>query len=177
MHSKKKDQASPKVPAKTAPRLFAWLASATLLLLIITSQFFPRGNYPGLRIIGVVTLLTAAVFIFTPFYQLTKYGRSRSGTTYMYPEKVVQQGLYAYIRHPQYFGYMLLACGFALLSQHWGAVLLAILTITFFYLQALQEERYCVTHFGTPYQRYLHRIPRFNLIEGVWRVLRGNNHD
>jgi protein-S-isoprenylcysteine O-methyltransferase Ste14 len=90
----------------------------------------------------------------------------------MQAEEVVQQGLYALIRHPQYFGYMLLTCGFALLSQHWVAVLFAILSVVFFYVQAAQEERHCLARYGEPYNRYLQSVPRFNLIQGVWRVLR-----
>ena len=91
----------------------------------------------NLRITGVVMLLTASVFIFTPFYLLSKYGKTQVGKTYTQAGKVVQQGLYALLRHPQYLGYMLLACGFTLLSQHWFTVLLATLSVIFFYVQAV----------------------------------------
>ena len=118
-------------------------------------------------------LLTAAVFIFTPFYLLSKYGETQAGKTYLQAREVVQQGLYTLIRHPQYLGYMLLTCGFTLLSQHWVAVLLASVSIVFFYMQATQEERHCLDQYGEPYARYLQRVPRFNLILGIWSILRG----
>jgi protein-S-isoprenylcysteine O-methyltransferase Ste14 len=173
METNKPTQTLPTDHTKAAPSLFAWLASATMVLQIIVVEFLPHGNHQVLRISGITLLLLAAVFIFTPFYLLSKYGNKQDGQTYMQAGEVVQQGLYALIRHPQYLGYMLLTCGFTLLSQHWVAVLLASLSVFFFYLQAVQEEDYCLAQFGEPYARYLQRVPRFNLILGIWRVLRG----
>ncbi len=158
---------------KAAPSLFAWLASASMVLLILAVEFLPHGNHQVLRITGITLLLVAAVFIFTPFYLLSKYGNKQDGQTYMQAGEVVQQSLYALIRHPQYLGYMLLACGFTLLSQHWVAILLASVSIVFFYIQASQEERHCLDQYGEPYARYLQRVPRFNLILGIWSILRG----
>jgi protein-S-isoprenylcysteine O-methyltransferase Ste14 len=153
------------------PKLFAWLASAVTVSLIIVTQFLPRGDDPYLRGTGVVVLLLAGVFIFAPFYQLAKYGGMKDDQTYMQARIVVDRGLYAIIRHPQYLGYIFLACGFALLSQHWVAVLLAVVGATLFYLQAVREERYCRAQFGEPYEQYCRRVPRFNFILGIVRLL------
>ena len=152
------------------PKLFAWLASAVTVSLIIVTQFLPRGDDPYLRGTGVFVLLLAGVFIFGPFYLLTKHG-GKDGQTYMQARIVVDRGLYAITRHPQYLGYIFLACGFALLSQHWVAVLLAVVGATFFYLQAVREERYCLAQLGEPYEQYLGRVPRFNLILGIIHLI------
>jgi protein-S-isoprenylcysteine O-methyltransferase Ste14 len=173
MKTIRKNHPLPKDHEKLAPRLFACLGSVTVVFLIIAVQFLPRGDRQILRIIGIVMLLTAAIFIFAPFYLLPKYGKTQVGKMYMQTGEVVQQSLYAVLCHPQYFGYMLLASGFTLLSQHWITVLLAILSVFFFYVQAVQEERYCLTQFGERYANYLQRVPRFNLIQGIWRNLRG----
>ena len=118
-------------------------------------------------------LLLAGVFIFAPFYLLTKHGGQKEGKTYMQSRQVVDQGLYAITRHPQYLGYMLLGGGFALLSQNWITGLLAVIGITCFYVQATLEEQYCLSQFGEPYSQYLQRVPRFNLVLGVFRIWRG----
>jgi len=154
------------------PKLFAWLASVVTIFLIIVTQFLARGSDPYLRGTGVFVLLLAGVFIFAPFYLLTKYG-GKDGQTYMQAGIVVDRGLYAITRHPQYLGYIFLACGFALLSQHWVAVLLAAVGATFFYLQAVREERYCLARLGEPYEQYLWRVPRFNIVLGMIRLARG----
>jgi len=155
------------------PKLFAWIASLVVILVILVTQFLARGNNPYLRGVGVFVLLLAGVFIFSPFYLLTKYGEIKDGKTYMQARIVVDRGLYAITRHPQYLGYMFLACGFALLSQHWVAVLLAVIGVTLFYLQAVREERYCLAQLGEPYEQYLRRVPRFNLVLGIMRLSRG----
>lgn len=155
------------------PKLYAWLASVVAISLIVVSQFLPRGGNPYLRGTGVFVLLLAGVFIFWPFYLLAKYGEMENGRTYMQAGIVVDQGLYAVTRHPQYLGYTFLACGFALLSQHWMIVLLAVVGATCFYLQAVREERYCLAEFGDAYAQYCHRVPRFNVVLGIIRFARG----
>jgi len=153
------------------PTRFLWIASGATISLIIVTQFLPRGGDPYLRGTGVFVLLLAAVFIFWPFYLLAKHGKPKDGQTYMQAGIIVDRSLYAITRHPQYLGYSFLACGFALLSQHWVAVLLAAVGATFFYLQAMREERYCLARFGEPYEQYLRRVPRFNFILGIVRLL------
>jgi len=132
------------------PKLFAWLASLVTISLIIVTQFLARGDDPYLRGTGVFVLLLAGVFIFLPFFSLKKHGRIEDGENYIQTRAVVDQGLHAITRHPQYLGYMFLACGFALLSQHWVVVLLAVVGATFFYFQAIKEERYCLAQLGEP---------------------------
>jgi protein-S-isoprenylcysteine O-methyltransferase Ste14 len=175
------DEERPKVQERTSddgrqpepPKLFAWLASVVTISLIIVTQFLPRDGDPYLRGTGVFVLLLAGVFIFAPFYLLTKHGGAKDGNTYMQARIVVDRGLYAITRHPQYLGYIFLACGFALLSQHWVAVLLAVVGATFFYLQAVREERYCLAQLGEPYEQYRRRVPRFNIVLGIMRLPRG----
>jgi len=153
------------------PRLFAWIAFGITISLIIFTQFLPRGGDPYLRGTGVFVLLLASVFIFAPFYLLAKYGETKDNQAYMQTGVVVERGLYAITRHPQYLGYIFLACGFALLSQHWVAVLLAFVGATFLYLQAVREERYCIAQLGDPYEQYLRRVPRLNFILGIVSLL------
>jgi protein-S-isoprenylcysteine O-methyltransferase Ste14 len=55
--------------------------------------------------------------------------------------------------------------------------LLAAAGAAFFYLQAVREERYCLTRFGEPYERYHQRASRFNVMLGVMRLLRERKRD
>lgn len=155
------------------PSLFAWLASLATVSLMLVNLFLPRGGNAYLRGAGVVLLVLASVFIFAPFVLLRKHGRTQGGKTYMQTNTVVDQGLYGITRHPQYLGYMFLACGFALLSQHWTAALLTAVAVTLFYLQAVKEEHYCLSQLGEPYGQYLERVPRFDLVLGILRLLQG----
>jgi protein-S-isoprenylcysteine O-methyltransferase Ste14 len=144
-----------------------------MLLLMLSGQFLPRGDSACLRAAGLLALTLAVVFAFPPFYLLWKHGQRKGSKNYMDTGAVVDRGSYAIVRHPQYLGYMLLSSGFALLSQHWLAVGLVVTAMTLLYLQALAEEKYCLAHLGESYEIYLHRVPRFNLVWGLVRVLRG----
>ena len=176
-----KEKSTTKVQVRTSdddsqlepPKFFVWLASGVTISLIIVTQFLARGDNPYLRGVGVFMLLLAGVFIFTPFYLLTKHGGAKEGQPYMQTKIVVDQDLYAITRHPQYLGYMFLAGGFAWLSQHWVVILLAVVGAIFFHLQAVREERYCLAQLGEPYAQYLRRVPRFNIVLGIMRLLRG----
>jgi protein-S-isoprenylcysteine O-methyltransferase Ste14 len=153
-------------------QLVAWLATLATLGTILVPQFLARGDSAYVRGVGVFVLALAAALIFSPFFLLRKHGQIEDGGTYMQTRIVVDQGLYAIIRHPQYLGYILLALGFAALSQHWLTALLAAVSTTLFYLQAAAEERTCLARLGEPYKQYLQRVPRFNLILGIVRRMR-----
>ena len=157
------------------PKLVGWLAALATLGTILVPQFLARGDSAYLRGAGAFVLALAAVLIFSPFLLLRKHGQIEDGGTYMQTRLVVDRGLYAITRHPQYLGYILLAWGFAALSQHWLTVLLAAVSTTLLYLQSATEERTCLARLGEPYKRYLLRVPRFNLILGIVRRLRRPN--
>jgi protein-S-isoprenylcysteine O-methyltransferase Ste14 len=154
------------------PGHYAWTASLATVALILVVLSVERGHRPYLRWAGISSLVLAPFFVFPPFILLARHGRTRKGQSYLQTRIVVDRGLYTITRHPQYLGYMLLAGGFALLSQHAAVLLLAAIASVCFYLQAVQEERFCLAQFGEPYRRYLQRVPRFNLALGIIRWLR-----
>ena len=186
LHTEKPNPYKPGRPTETHTRasqgganlkpssLFAWLASLATVSAMLVNLFLPRGDNSTLRGAGVLVVVLASVFIFAPFFLLRKHGGTEDGKTYMQTNTVVDQGLYALIRHPQYLGYVLLAGGFTLLSQHRLAFPLAVTAAACFYIQAVQEERHCLHRLGEPYEEYLQRVPRFNIVLGVVRLLRGS---
>jgi protein-S-isoprenylcysteine O-methyltransferase Ste14 len=141
--------------------------------LIILQQFLKGGPNTILRFSGVVLLLLATPLIFWPFYLLNKYGRVEQGKQYMHTMTVVDRGLYAVVRHPQYLGYMLLTFGFMLISQHGIIAMLGVIAVLFYYLHAREEERYIVSVHGRAYERYMDRVPRFNVVTGLYRRIKG----
>jgi protein-S-isoprenylcysteine O-methyltransferase Ste14 len=170
--SKKQGMTSEEVRQLESSKVVAWLAALATLGTILAPQFLERGDNVYLRGAGLLLLALAAVLIFSPFFLLRKHGQIEGDGTYMQTRIVVDEGLYAITRHPQYLGYMLLAWGFAALSQHWLTVLLAGVSTMLFYLQAAAEERTCLARLGEPYKQYLQRVPRFNLILGIVRRMR-----
>ena len=84
---------------------------------------------------------------------------------------MVERGPYAIVRHPQYLGYILLVLGIVLLSQHPLTVLLGVIAVGSLYVYTVLEERHCERRIGADYRAYLRRVPRFNFLLGLVRLI------
>ncbi len=75
--------------------------------------------------------------------------------------RLVATGVYAYIRHPQYAGFVLIMFGFLL---QWPTLLTLAMfpVLTFMYLRLARiEERKALAEFGDAYRRYMRDVPGF----------------
>jgi protein-S-isoprenylcysteine O-methyltransferase Ste14 len=75
--------------------------------------------------------------------------------------RLVTEGIYSYIRHPQYAGFILMTLG---LLIHWATIPLLImwpLLVFQFYRLAKKEEEEMYEHFGTEYIEYMEKVPMF----------------
>ncbi len=71
------------------------------------------------------------------------------------------QGIYSYVRHPQYDGFIVVMFGFLL---QWPTLLTLAMfpVLTYMYVRlARSEEREAVTIFGDAYRRYMDQVPGF----------------
>lgn len=148
------------------------LVGAFFTAIVLIGQSF-LGGYQNefLRYSGVVILLLAFVFFFLPMMHLQKYGSLDKKGNYMQTTRVVQEGIYAIVRHPQYLGYMMLAVGFALLSVNIITIVPAILAVVMFDRQSKMEENFLLDQFGQEYAAYCAKTPRLNFIVGIFRRL------
>jgi protein-S-isoprenylcysteine O-methyltransferase Ste14 len=86
---------------------------------------------------------------------------------------LVDNGIYAIVRHPQSgVAGILLCLAVALIVQHWLVVVLGLVAIGLVYLDTFKLDRTCVEKFGDAYQRYMQRVPRVNFLAGIVRLLR-----
>ena len=75
--------------------------------------------------------------------------------------KLVTKGIYAYIRHPQYAGFLLVTFG---MLVHWATIPLLIMfpILAFmFYRLAKKEEKELEKEFGTEYVQYKKKTRMF----------------
>lgn len=82
-------------------------------------------------------------------------------------------GLYAYVRHPQYVGFIMVMFGFLL---QWPTILTLIMfpVLVWMYVRlARQEERDAIAEFGETYRTYMQTVPGF--IPRLNRVLAYGN--
>ena len=67
---------------------------------------------------------------------------------------LVKQGIYKYIRHPAYSGYLAFFFGFTLLFSSWYGFLIVLLLIPCFLYRIGIEEKMLVERLGAEYQAY-----------------------
>ena len=77
------------------------------------------------------------------------------------PERLVDSGIYAWMRNPMYLGHIIYMIGVALTFQSWFAAAIAIARTVWFHFRVLKDERGLITRFGEPYLAYTRRVKRW----------------
>lgn len=148
------------------------IATTFFILQLIYGFFFATNdqNTP-VAYFGIGTFLLSGFFGIAPIIMFPRKGRVEKGKSFVYTTKIVNTGIYAIMRHPQYSSFMLWAIGAMLLFQHPIIILLGIPVILFTYYDMIQEEKDNITKFGEAYVTYMNTVPRVNFILGLLRII------
>jgi len=73
----------------------------------------------------------------------------------------VTRGLYRYSRHPMYIASIPALVGAGIASASWLFLLLSVLFVVTHLMNGIFEERLCLEAYGSVYQDYLDRTPRW----------------
>jgi protein-S-isoprenylcysteine O-methyltransferase Ste14 len=123
------------------------------------------------RNIGWIVLWISAIFGWLPIYTFKKYGKVQKGKAYVHTTQLVDKGVYAIVRHPQYLAGILLAIALLLIAQHWLIGILGIVLIFIYYENTYDEEKKVIEKIGEDYKQYIKKVPRLNFILGIIRCL------
>lgn len=82
------------------------------------------------------------------------------------PERIVEQGIYRYMRNPMYLGHLIFMLGLAITFWSWAALLLLAFHLVWFDNRAKEDEAHLEQLFGAPYVAYRNRVKRW--IPGVY---------
>lgn len=121
--------------------------------------------------LGWVILWIAAVFGCLPIFTFKKWGGVAKGKSYIETSVLVERGVYAIVRHPQYLSGILIGLALPLVSQHWLVVLPGVAVIAITYLDTFEEEKESIAKFGDAYREYMQRVPRVNFVLGIGRLV------
>lgn len=70
-------------------------------------------------------------------------------------QKIIETGLYKFIRHPGYLGQLIIFIGIAISISNWLSILLMIIPVTLGYLYRIKvEEKFMSDQLGEEYKRY-----------------------
>ena len=143
-----------------------------LVQVVLVFKYYNYLNVTSLLYTGWVGLVLFFVIGYLPSRELKKRGSVSEGRSYMHTTVVVDSGIYAVVRHPQFLSWIILSGALALLSQHWLSVVCIFPVAVLVYMEALRADQSDVEKFGDDYKQYMQKVPRLNLLVGMYRVLR-----
>ena len=73
--------------------------------------------------------------------------------------EMVTTGIYSYIRHPQYLGFLMLTFGMNLEWTTFFTLLLYPVIVVLYYRLARSEEKYSIEIYGDKYKEYMKKVP------------------
>ncbi len=123
-------------------------------------------------IIGWIIWIFGLILAFSPNIVFKRRGGVPKGKSYVHTTKLVNDGIFGVIRHPQYTGGMVIALSMCLIVQTRLTYILAIIAMITAYLSMVFEEKGLIVKFGSQYENYKAKVPRVNLLIGLVRKLR-----
>jgi len=145
-------------------------------LLTIAFQIPPTLSFPiPIRLIGLLTLLSSSLYfgwffryrkpldiLISTYVSFSKVGRrNRLEDRSFRTEPLVVKGPYRHVRHPLYFGVVLLVLGWWLLLDYSFLLVSTILLLMWFnFVVAPFEEKELRAIFGEDYERYAEGVPK-----------------
>lgn len=130
-------------------------------------------------------LLIVGSILFFPGIFLAVWGRLALGKDYFVStsqagqlfsgQHLVKRGPYGFVRHPMYFGLILVGLGGLLLYQNWAFLFVA-LGFFGFGFRARREEQVLAVEFGQEWVDYCHFVPRMLPFSSPEQVARLRSH-
>ena len=143
----------------------------SLLMIIIGMAFFMDFfsiNFFIPPTIGELVAVGWVIFVFGAlFFVLSVINLRIKGVS-----KIVDTGVYSIVRHPMYLGAMVMFLSHIFLGQNWVVVIGGVVAIVCCYLIILPGDERNMEKFGDDYKPYMQRVPRMNLLLGIFRLFR-----
>jgi len=124
-----------------------------------------------LAYIGVVIWWFAVILAWLPIFMLKRKGNVPKGKSFVHTTEMVESGLYAIIRHPQYTAGILFSFSLFLISQTWLISWMSFIVILLMYKDILLADKHEVEKFGDAYKLYMKKVPRSNFLLGIVRLM------
>ena len=128
-----------------------------------------------LEIIAWVVWAVGMVLVMAPIVMFPRRGGVPKGESFVHTTRLVDTGIYAIVRHPQYTGgiYAIFLANF-LANPHWLFAVLGVAGIVVVYLGCVEEDKMLINKFGDDYTAYMERVPRTNFWLGILRLARSS---
>ena len=133
------------------------------MLIISTIIYYNSADLAGLVYAGWIILAFGIIFLLCSSKTREKGHAEGIG--------LVESRMYAFVRHPEFLGHILIIFALIIISQHWINLIVGAILIVLLCLAMIEEERRNIEKFGNAYIDYMKRVPRINLIAGIIRQI------
>ena len=157
-----------------------WSALITILGVIcfpanplVLTGVIEVSSHLALVILGSVVWLFGMVLVMAPIIMFPRRGGVPEGKSFVNTTQLVDTGIYAVVRHPQYTGgvYSIFLTTI-LFFPHWLFMVLGAIGTTIIYLSCREEDKRLIQQFGDRYVAYMKRVPQMNIFLGIMRLVR-----
>ena len=148
----------------------SWVCIVTQI--ILTFALWP--NYydiDALVIVGYIFWGFSVIFGVLPILTFRRKGDVPEKSSYMNTTKVVDSGLYAIVRHPQFLAGILWSIALVFISQHWVVDILLLPVVVTTYLDSLKANKVLIEKFGEDYAKYMKKVPGLNALWGFFKLI------
>ena len=140
---------------------------------LVLSGILQVKSYPALFVIGLIAWIFGMVLVMAPIVMFPRRGGVNKGKSFVNTTRLVDSGIYAVIRHPQYTGGIYAIFITTLLwYPHWLFGILGAAGIAVIYMSCREEDQRMIDKFGDAYALYMKRVPRMNFALGLLRLFR-----
>ena len=140
---------------------------------LILTGIIEAEQYPALLIIAWMVWALGMVLVMAPIVMFPRRGGVPKGKSFVYTTRLVDTGIYAVVRHPQYTGgiYAIFLTNF-LVYPHSLFGVLGVIGMAVIYMSCRYEDQRLIEKFGDDYKAYMKKVPRMNIFLGILRLLR-----
>lgn len=164
---KRRMQAGPAAETRPLQKIvitFAFLTMGAMIALSALDFRFRWSSVPAA--VSLIGVLPVAVGLLIAMITTIQNNYAAANIDVESDQPVVSTGGYSVVRHPMYFGNVVLMIGAPLvLGSYWG-LLFVIPGLAVLALRILDEEK-ALTHQLPGYKEYTHKV-RYRLVPGVW---------
>ena len=161
-------------------RNILWCTLMTILCIIcfpanplVLAGVIKVNSYLPLIILGAVVWIFGMVLVMAPIIIFPRRGGVPKGKSFVNTTRLVDTGIYAVVRHPQYTGGVYAIFVTTLfLFPHWLFLMLGAIGTVVVYLNCREEDQRLIRQFGDEYVEYMKRVPQMNIFLGIVRLVR-----
>jgi len=162
----------------TEKKSILWGTVVTILCIVcfpanplVLTGVIETKSYTALFVVGLVVWAFGMALVMAPIIMFPRRGGVPKGKSFVHTTRLVDTGIYAVVRHPQYTGGIFSIFVTTLLwYPHWLFAVLGVIGAVLVYLSAREEDQRLVEQFGDDYKQYMERVPRMNLLVGLIRL-------